>query len=302
MYAIGRWPARSAVCHPGYARIYAWQKPASAIQTGVPAPATKHSLAQARVLAPVMKHSLAQVRGAAPLTKHSLAQVRGAAPLTKHSLAQVRGAAPLTKHSLAQDRGPAPLTKHSLAQDRGPAPLTKHSLAQDRGPAPLPQINLPWPIAPRRDFLRNPGFAISCQEFDGAGPAALHLDEFEMSLLSTVRQSHPQAGRRRFEPMPLRAKQYSECTPRFRCKLQTPQPAIIGALQPEQYRRTDSRTQCLFGSPQSFRGARRAHHQQTIELYPLLCQRRCVRFVGRRNPDDPGRLAGGLVLALHQSR
>ncbi len=66
--------------------------------------------------------------------------------------------------------------------------------------------------------------------------------------------------------MPLGAKQHTECTARLGRELQTPQPAIIGALQPEQHRGTDTRTQSLFSRPQCFRGAGRAHYQQAREF------------------------------------
>ena len=51
--------------------------------------------------------------------------------------------------------------------------------------------------------------------------------------------------------MPLGTKQNAERTARLGRQFQTPQPAIIGALQPEQHRCADSRTQSLLSSPQA---------------------------------------------------
>ena len=39
--------------------------------------------------------------------------------------------------------------------------------------------------------------------------------------------------------MPFGTKQYTERSARLRREFQTPQPTIIGALQPKQYRRTN---------------------------------------------------------------
>ena len=99
-------------------------------------------------------------------------------------------------------------------------------------------------------------------KIDRAGSAALHLEQIETRLMLTLRHQQTQAGGRRFETMPLGAKQHTECTARLGCELQATQPAIIGTLQPEKHCGADTRTQSLFGSPQCFRGAGGTHYEQ----------------------------------------
>ena len=66
--------------------------------------------------------------------------------------------------------------------------------------------------------------------------------------------------------MSLGTKQHGERTARLGGELQTPQPAIVGALQPKQNGGANTGTQCLLSRPQSLRGRSRTNHQQTLKL------------------------------------
>ena len=90
---------------------------------------------------------------------------------------------------------------------------------------------------------------------DGTRAAALHLQQRKARLRLSLRQQQAQHRGRGLEPVPLGAKQTRRARPLLGRQLQTPQPAVIGAFQPEQNGRADSRAQCLFGRPQGFRGA-----------------------------------------------
>ncbi len=135
-------------------------------------------------------------------------------------------------------------------------------------------------------------------------PTALHFEQIEARLVFTATQSQAQVGRRRFEAMSFGTKQHTERTARCGGKLQSPQPAVIGAFQPEQHGSTDSRTQSLFSGPQSFRSRIGPNHQQTPQFDPLLRQGGRIRFVRGCNPDQPRRLTAalGTALAGHQRR
>src|SRR5450755_2193317 len=115
------------------------------------------------------------------------------------------------------------------------------------------QIPVQVPVQPsgarrpprQRDLpsLISPCAVSRATEIHGSRPAALHLEQIEAYLIFTPAHGQAQAGGRRFETMPLRAKQHAECTARLGRQFQTPQPAIISALQPEKYRGADPRSQ-----------------------------------------------------------
>ncbi len=118
----------------------------------------------------------------------------------------------------------------------------------------------------------------------------------------TVRHQQTQTGRGGFETMSLGAKKYCQSTARLGGELQTPQPAIVGALQPQQHRGADTGTQGLFGGPQCFRGAGRPHHQQAPQLDSLLRQGRSIRLIGRCNPNEPRALVAYTTTSLTRNQ
>ena len=65
---------------------------------------------------------------------------------------------------------------------------------------------------------------------DGTGPAALHLEQGRLMPLPRPGSAASASGGGRFEAMPFGAKQHAERATRLGGELQTPQPAIIGAL------------------------------------------------------------------------
>jgi len=122
-------------------------------------------------------------------------------------------------------------------------------------------------------------------EFDGTGPTALHLDQFEMHLALALRQSHAQAGRRRLETMALGTKQHAErattSAASFRRRNQRSSEPCSTAAPP---RIPPNST--LAQPPQSLGGARRAHDDQSANSIPAVQSRR-IGFMGRCNPDQP---------------